>query len=97
MDAAATDPRLGPPPHSVAVLGALGGRLDHQLSALSVLHAWPHARITLLGGASAAALLPPGRHRIRTAPPLEGPVCGLVPLGACAGASGRCALLARWR
>ena len=83
LGCAAADPRLGPPPHPVAVLGALGGRLDHELAALSVLHAHPGCRITLLGAHAAATLLPPGRHTIRPAPPQEGPVCGLVPLGAC--------------
>ena len=69
--------------HLVA-LGALGGRLDHELAALSVLHAFPDARITLLGRHAAATLLAPGTHRLRPCPPTEGPVCGLVPIGACA-------------
>ena len=67
----------------VVALGALGGRLDHELAALSVLHAFPEARVTLLGCHAAAQLLPPGAHTLRPCPPLEGPVCGLVPLGAC--------------
>jgi len=66
----------------VVALGALGGRLDHELAALSVLHAFPDARITLLGCHAAATLLPPGAHLLRPCPPQEGPVCGLVPLGA---------------
>lgn len=82
LDAAASDPRLGPPPHRLVVLGAMGGRLDHELAALSLLHAFPGVCITLLGCDSAATLLQPGRHRLRLHAPLEGPVCGLVPLGA---------------
>lgn len=73
-----------PPARHVVALGALGGRLDHELAALSVLHAFPDARITLLGCHAAATLLAPGAHRLRPCPPTEGPVCGLVPIGACA-------------
>jgi thiamine pyrophosphokinase len=87
LDAAAADPRLGPPPHRLAVLGALGGRLDHELAAMSLLHAYPRVCITLLGCDSAATLLQPGRHVIRPRPRLEGPICGLVPVGACRAAT----------
>ncbi len=72
-----------PPARHVVALGALGGRLDHELAALSVLHAFPDACITLLGCHAAATLLAPGAHRLRPCPPTEGPVCGLVPIGAC--------------
>ena len=81
--AGVSGPVAAPAARHVVALGALGGRLDHELSALSVLHAFPEARITLLGCHAAATLLSSGAHLLRPCPPLEGPVCGLVPLGAC--------------
>jgi len=66
----------------VAVCGALGGRLDHELAALSALHAFPSLRVTLVNDACTVQLLPPGRHRLLPLRAVEGPLCGLVPLGA---------------
>jgi thiamine pyrophosphokinase len=80
----AADRSLAPPLRLVAV-GALGGRLDHQLGALSLLHAFPGADITLLGVDATATLLWPGTHRLRRWTAAQEPTCGLVPLGACGG------------
>lgn len=89
------DGRPHPPQPWLAVACALGGRLDHDLGALSTLHAlcgggegvaggggggW--ARATLLGRHSAATLLPPGAHTLTPCPRREGGACGLVPFGA---------------
>ena len=65
----------------VVVLGALaGGRLDHQLAALSLLHTFRALRLTLVDECATATLLRPGRTVIRLVEGAEGPVCGLVPL-----------------
>lgn len=66
----------------VLVVGFRGGRLDHELSNLNTLHLFPALRAVLLSDASLATLLPAGRHTIRPHASLEGPHCGLVPLGA---------------
>ena len=81
----AADRSLAPPLRLVAA-GALGGRLDHQLAALSLLHAFPGGhQITLLGVDATATLLWPGTHRLRRWTAAKEPTCGLVPLGACGG------------
>lgn len=67
---------------NVFVVGALGLRFDHAMAGVHILHKYAGAfrRLVLLGPESLAFLLPPGRHRIRVDPSLEGPVCGLLPL-----------------
>jgi thiamine pyrophosphokinase len=70
------------PPFRLVALGALGGRLDHTLANLSMLHAFPELDILLVGRHSTARLLRPGKHVIVPSPRVEGPVCGLIPLGA---------------
>lgn len=63
------------------MLGALGGgRVDHQLAALSTLHAFPALHVTLLSERSSARLLQAGSHRL--AQLRAGGGCSLVPLGA---------------
>ena len=62
------------------LLGALGGRMDHTLAALSTLHAFPGESLTLLDERNAVTLLQPGTHSLRLCRRREGPVCGLVPL-----------------
>jgi len=70
-----------PAPVRLVAVGSLGGRLDHQLAALSALHAFMELDLMLLGAEGTAKVLSPGRHTIRPWTTLEGPVCGLVPLG----------------
>jgi thiamine pyrophosphokinase len=70
-----------PAPVRLVAVGSLGGRLDHQLAALSTLHAFMELDLMLLGAEGTAKVLSPGRHTIRPWTTLEGPVCGLVPLG----------------
>lgn len=72
---------------TVVVLGAFGGRLDHEMANLNMLFRWQSTfgRLLLVSDESTAILLAPGEHEIRPNPEVEGPTCGLVPLGgACA-------------
>lgn len=65
----------------VVAVGALEGRLDHELSNLSTLHAFQDTRLALHGCHSLALLVPPGRSVVRPDRAKEGPVCGLVACG----------------
>lgn len=60
--------------------GAVGGRLDHTLSNLGVLHMFPSLSIVLWGDGNLVRLLPPGRSVISPDLRFEGPKCGLVPI-----------------
>ena len=44
----------------ILVVGALGGRFDHEMSNLSAMHEFAETRIVLLGRSSMATLVPPG-------------------------------------
>lgn len=70
----------------LVAVGCLGGRLDHTLAALSLLHdaslPTTDAPFTLVGESSSATLLRPGAHELAPWREVEGPKCGLVPLGA---------------
>jgi len=61
-------------------VGALGGRLDHLLGALSNLHAFIRSPVLLLGQQSLACALPAGTTDIIPDTLMEGPACGLIPL-----------------
>ncbi|MCO5562683.1 hypothetical protein L7F22_016311 [Adiantum nelumboides] len=64
------------------VLGALGGRLDHTFANLNTLYLFREVQIVLISDESMAFLLAKGyRHEILINPSLEGPYCGLLPLG----------------
>lgn len=67
----------------VLVAGALGGRLDHEISNLSSLYGWRcFESITLLSDVSLATILHgPGHFTIIPELSFEGPTCGLLPLG----------------
>mmetsp|Transcript_5011 Transcript_5011/g.11842 ORF Transcript_5011/g.11842 Transcript_5011/m.11842 type:complete len:290 (-) Transcript_5011:21-890(-) len=71
---------LGYPMLQVIVLGAFGGRLDHEFSHYHVLYKYPDIKILLLSRNRSAFLLRTGTHNIRTE--CLGPTCGLIPLGA---------------
>ncbi|EFJ30665.1 hypothetical protein SELMODRAFT_89499 [Selaginella moellendorffii] len=63
----------------IVVLGALGGRFDHELGNLNVLFAFPGLRICLASDENLVFLLRHGvLHEIRAR---VGAHCGLVPLG----------------
>eukprot|EP00897_Mesotaenium_endlicherianum_P009784 jgi/Mesen1/8834/ME000053S08243 len=67
----------------VLVVGALGGRFDHEAGNMHVLFCFPQLAISLLSDDNLVALLPRGfRHVIRPRATWQGPKCGLIPLGA---------------
>ncbi|KAG5191798.1 thiamine pyrophosphokinase [Tribonema minus] len=69
---------------TVVALGAFGGRFDQEMAAFHLLYQYTHAfrRFVLLGGGNVSfLLLPDRRHRIVPDPRMEGPFCGLLPIG----------------
>ena len=78
--------RRSPPPCAATVvgLGAFGGRFDHEMQAVSLLHAYTprFRRLVLMGAGNVAFLLEPGlRHSVEPDPRFEGPTVGLIPVG----------------
>ena len=74
-------------PLACVAYGAFGDRFDHELSAIGVLYRHSHmfeGPLLLAGERMTARLLASGRHVIAPDPVLEGPTCGLLPIG------GRC-------
>lgn len=72
-------------PATVVGLGAFGGRFDHEMQAISLLHAYNarFRRLVLMGGGNVAFLLEPGpTHAIEPDLRFEGPTVGLIPVGA---------------
>jgi len=76
----------GPAPHTVVVWGAFGTRFDHVMASINTLYHWAdrfEGELLLLSATSLAVLVPAGRPTtIVPAPGLEGPTCGLIPVGA---------------
>ncbi len=70
----------------VVALGTHGGRLDHTLLNLSILHAYRQLPLLLMGDGNLTRLVPRGKFRIHTSR-YEGPKCGLIPLAGRAVAS----------
>lgn len=63
--------------------GALGGRFDHEIGNINVLHRFSNLRIVLLSDDCLIHLLPKTHsHDIHIQPSVEGPHCGLIPIGA---------------
>lgn len=67
------------PFQAIVALGAQGGRLDHTLGHLSVLHMYRELPLILLGDRNLTRLVQKGNAVIRPSR-IEGPKCGLVPL-----------------
>jgi thiamine pyrophosphokinase len=68
---------------TVVAFGAFGDRFDHELASINVLHRYTKfARLILMGERMTASLLMPGRHVLRPNALIEGPTCGLLPIGA---------------
>lgn len=66
----------------ILVAGALGGRFDHEAGNLNVLYKFPDLRIILLSDDCLIQLLPKNfHHEIHVQSAIEGPHCGLIPLG----------------
>lgn len=78
--------RVGSPRCAATVvgLGAFGGRFDHEMQAVSLLHAYTSRfdRLVLMGAGNLAFLLEPGRsHTVEPDLRFEGPTVGLIPVG----------------
>ncbi|CAN6347128.1 unnamed protein product [Urochloa humidicola] len=66
----------------ILVLGALGGRFDHEMGNINVLHLFPNIKIILLSDDCLIFLLPRTHtHMIHIERLIEGPHCGLIPIG----------------
>ena len=67
----------------ILVIGALGGRFDHDMANINTLFKWTKYfdSLTLLSEENMVQLLEPGRHEIIPEVSLEGPSCGLIPIG----------------
>lgn len=69
---------------TVVGLGAFGGRFDHEMAAISLLHSYTSRfdRLVLFGAGNLAFLLLPGyTHVLELQERLEGPTVGLMPIG----------------
>ncbi|KAK9070071.1 hypothetical protein SSX86_010470 [Deinandra increscens subsp. villosa] len=72
----------------ILVAGALGGRFDHEMGNVNTLCRFSTIRIVLLSDDCLIQLLPHTRHHeIRIMSSVEGPHCGLIPIGAPSGSS----------
>ncbi|CAN6468917.1 unnamed protein product [Victoria cruziana] len=70
------------PSLSILVAGALGGRFDHEIGNINVLHRFSDTRVILLSDDSIVYLLPrTHQHEIYIQSSVEGPHCGLFPVG----------------
>ncbi|GLT70508.1 hypothetical protein SLA2020_425830 [Shorea laevis] len=66
----------------ILVAGALGGRFDHESGNLNVLYNFSTTRIILISDDCLIHLLPKThRHEIYIQSSVEGPHCGLIPIG----------------
>ncbi|EXB67539.1 Thiamin pyrophosphokinase 1 [Morus notabilis] len=66
----------------ILVAGALGGRFDHEMGNINVLYRFSSLRIVLLSDDCLIHLLPKSHHHeIHVQSSVEGPHCGLIPVG----------------
>ncbi|XP_071738322.1 thiamine pyrophosphokinase 1 isoform X1 [Rutidosis leptorrhynchoides] len=72
----------------ILVAGALGGRFDHEMGNVNTLCRFSTTRIVLLSDDCLIQLLPGNRiHKIHIQSSVEGPHCGLIPIGTPSGSS----------
>nr|AFK41823.1 unknown [Medicago truncatula] len=72
----------------ILAVGALGGRFDHEIGNINVLCRFSNTRIILLSDDCLIQLLPKNySHKIFIQSSVEGPHCGLVPIGMPSGSS----------
>ncbi|PIA44432.1 hypothetical protein AQUCO_01700196v1 [Aquilegia coerulea] len=75
-------PGVEKPNWCILVAGALGGRFDHEIGNINVLCRFSNIRIVLLSEDSLIQLLPKSHHHeIHILSSVEGPHCGLIPIG----------------
>ncbi|CAA2971850.1 thiamine pyrophosphokinase 1 isoform X1 [Olea europaea subsp. europaea] len=75
-------PNLDDQNFCVLVAGALGGRFDHEVGNINVLCFFSTIRIILLSDDCLIQLLPSSHHHeIHIQSSVEGPHCGLIPIG----------------
>lgn len=67
----------------IVVVGAFGGRFDQEIASIHALYKWNSIfhRIVLMDGENLATLLCPGKHQMLLLNDIEGPICGLLPIG----------------
>ena len=68
----------------VIVIGAFGGRIDHEMACINALYRWQSVfsnGLFMLSAESLGLLLMPGQHSIFPHDKIEGPTCGLIPIG----------------
>jgi len=70
----------------ISILGAFGGRFDQEMATFDAAFRWsvdwPDVAYRMYSDDNVAALLTPNvRHTLRFRPDLEGPSCGLIPIG----------------
>jgi thiamine pyrophosphokinase len=76
--------RQGKSSLDIVVFGALGGRIDHEMCNLSYLYEWTKCfnSLTMLSDYNLVCLLDgPGRFTVIPDLSIEGPVCGILPVG----------------
>ncbi|CAJ2632032.1 unnamed protein product [Trifolium pratense] len=72
----------------ILAVGALGGRFDHEMGNINVLCRFSNTRVILLSDDCLIHLLPKNHsHKIFIQSSVEGPHCGLVPIGMPSGSS----------
>ncbi|KAK8960898.1 hypothetical protein KSP40_PGU005686 [Platanthera guangdongensis] len=71
----------------ILVVGALGGRFDHEVGNINVLYRFSNKRIILLSDDCLIYLLPKTHWHEIHIQSVEGPHCGLIPVGAPASAT----------
>ncbi|KAL5155702.1 Thiamine pyrophosphokinase 2 [Glycine soja] len=72
----------------ILVAGALGGRFDHEIGNINVLCRFSNTRIILLSDDCLIHLLPKNHcHKIFVQSSVEGPHCGVIPIGMPSGSS----------
>ncbi|KAI3805920.1 hypothetical protein L1987_21808 [Smallanthus sonchifolius] len=72
----------------ILVAGALGGRFDHEMGNVNTLCRFSTTRIVLLSDDCLIQLLPSTQnHEINVLSSVEGPHCGLIPIGTPCGSS----------
>ncbi|KAF0498708.1 thiamine pyrophosphokinase [Gigaspora margarita] len=68
--------------HEIVALGTFGGRVDQAMSNIHYLYKLKNERrIYLLSDQNMTILLDKGKHQIHCNQAIEGPSCGIIPIG----------------